>query len=346
MLRTHQVHATIAALAFLMSACAGEDVVPDASSRVAVDPSPGCDAVSITPGRSEILLTSNGDERRYILYVPEGLEPGVPAPLVLDFPAYSPAELQEGFSGFTQPDAQGIIKAEEVGAIVATPEPIGGDGNLRAWNLTGEAIGFPDDQRFVIDLLTDVGARTCIDRQQVLAMGYAVGGVMAALVACNPEIDVAALVGVSGPYDPPECLRLKPIPVLAFHGTADPLIPYGGGIGPNVPQLNLGPVTIAGLAGIVPYLVGAQSSARAWAERNGCIAEPEGTLVVPTVTHETWIGCADGGAVELYTIEGAGHTWPDSHGMDGLTFLLGPTSHVINANQLIWDFFRTYVPET
>jgi polyhydroxybutyrate depolymerase len=278
-----------------------------------------------------------------VLYVPVNLEAGKPAPLVLDLPAYSPAELEEAFSEYTRPREDGTVKADEVGAVVVTPEPMGGAGALRTWNFTGDAPGFPDDQLFFADLLADVGARTCIDRNRVLATGFAVGGVMAALVACNPDFGIAALATISGPYDPPSCARDAPLPVVAFHGTADPLLPFDGGPGPNVPLLGLSPETVSGLVGIVPDLVGAPSSARAWAEHDRCASEPETSSPAPTVTRASWGGCAPGGAVDLYVIEGAGHTWPGSHGMDGLVSLLGPTTAAIEASDVLWDFFLAHV---
>ncbi len=340
MTRSYQRLVLSMILLVALSACGEDD---HSSSGPSGDPSPGCERTAAEPGRRELELMSGGQLRRYVLYIPRSVAAGVPAPLVLDFPAYSPMQLEEAFSGFTQPDRNGVIKAEEVGAVVVTPEPIGGDGALRAWNLTGRAVGFPDDQRFVADLLVDVGARTCIDRKQILAMGFAVGGVMAALVSCNAEVDIAALVSVAGPYDPPSCARVEPLPVLAYHGTDDPLLPFAGGIGPHVPMLNLGPQTAVGIAGIVPYLVGATRSAQAWSARNGCMGGPETTSVAPTVTHQTWSDCVGNGAVELYVTDGAGHTWPGTLGMDEFVDLLGPTTKAIIANDLIWDFFRAHV---
>jgi polyhydroxybutyrate depolymerase len=321
-----------------LAACSGDDGAGGATG-VASDPSPGCEAAPAAAGRSEVLLESGGQTRRYVLYVPAGLEDGQPAPLVLDVPAYSPAELEEQFSELTTPREDGTVKADEVGAVVVTPDPIGGDGFLRTWNFTGDAPGYPDDQLFFADVLADVGERTCIDRNRVLATGFAVGGVMAAIVACNPDFGIAALATVSGPYDPPSCAREAPLPVVAFHGTADPLLPFDGGAGPNVPLLGLTPATIAGLVGIVPDLVGARGSVRAWAERDGCAAEPETTAIGTGVTRESWRDCAAGGAVDLYVIEDAGHTWPGSRGMDDLVSLLGPTTAAVEATDILWDFF-------
>lgn len=329
-----------AILSLMLASCSSSG--GGSAAPVIADPSSGCALDAVAPGRSVVTISSGEQERTYVLYVPPGLAAGAPAPLIVDLPAYSPAALEEQFSELTTSADDGTVKADEVGAIVVTPEPIGGDGALRTWNFTGEAPGFPDDQRFLADMLADVGERTCVDRNQVLVMGFAVGGVMASLVACNPDIQVAALVGVSGPYDPPGCVR-SGLPVLAFHGTDDPLLPYTGGAGPNVVLLNLGPGTLSGLVGIVPHLVGAEASARAWAERNGCDPEPESVAAGPRVTRETWTGCVDGGAVELYVVEGAGHTWPGSDGMDELVPLLGPTTDAIVANDLIWDFFRRHV---
>lgn len=325
----------------MLAACSGDD--GSGGAIVAADPSPGCSAAPAEPGRSEVLLESGDQMRRYVLYVPPGLPPGAPAPLVLDVPPYSPAELEEQFSEFTRARDDGTVKADEVGAVVVTPDPIGGDGFLRTWNYTGDAPGFPDDRLFFADLFADVGERTCIDRNRILATGFAVGGVMAAILACDPDFGIDALATVSGPYDPPSCTREDPLPAVAFHGTADPLLPFGGGAGPNVPLLGLTPATVAGLVGIVPDLVGARASARAWAEHDGCESEPESTSVGPGATRERWTSCAPGGAVDLYVIEGAGHTWPGSRGMDELVSLLGPTTAAVAATDVLWDFFVSHV---
>jgi polyhydroxybutyrate depolymerase len=47
--------------------------------------------------------------------------------------------------------------------------------------------------------------------------------------------------------------------------------------------------------------------------------------------------CAQDADVVLYTIEGGGHTWPG--GKDLPEWLVGPTTHEVNATRLMWEFY-------
>jgi polyhydroxybutyrate depolymerase len=85
-----------------------------------------------------------------------------------------------------------------------------------------------------------------------------------------------------------------------------------------------------------------------WVRANGCSAAPvhsdlpdadpqDGTRVYL----ESYANCASGTAVQFYTVEGGGHTWPG-----GLQYLpegmVGKTSRDIDANQVIWRFFSEH----
>ena len=100
------------------------------SSAQEAVPSTGCEGEQPAPGRTEETVQSGGDERSYVRYVPAGIDATAPAPLVLDLTAYSPASLEEGFSGFTTKRADGTVLADEEGAVVITPEPTNGAGAL------------------------------------------------------------------------------------------------------------------------------------------------------------------------------------------------------------------------
>ena len=52
-----------------------------------------------------------------------------------------------------------------------------------------------------------------------------------------------------------------------------------------------------------------------------------------------WNGCKDGRDVELYTIEGGGHTWPGDVSARGL---LGRVSRDLDATTTIWSFFSSH----
>ncbi len=287
-------------------------------------------------------ITSGGRERSYLRYIPDGAAESDATPLVLDFPACSPAEMETEFSGFTKPDAEGKVPADEFGAVVVTPEPVNGAGALLTWNYVGTE-GWTDDVAFVDDVLDDVEATTCIDPDRVLATGFAVGGVFASIVTCELPDRIAVLATVSGLYDPEGCAPDVAKPVVSFHGTGDRFIPFDGGIGSGPANLGLSAETTAGLTFMLER-PGALDASDAWAKRAGCetkpVKEPTADGIGPGVTLQVWPGCKDGLDVELYVIDGGEHSWPGSVGMGAYEGLLGPVSTQIDATKVIWDFFE------
>lgn len=310
-----------------------------AGSPEATDGSAGCDEAPVAPGRTVETITIGADERSYIRYVPTTDEEG-PRPLVVDLTAYSPAGLQERISGFTLPAADGTVKADEVGAVVVTPEPVGGAGELRTWNLTDQP-GWADDDAFLADVLDHVSGDTCLAPGKTLVMGFAIGGVMASRLACTMADDIALLATVAGLDDPPDCNPSRPVPVLAFQGTGDRFLPFDGGVGTGAAELPLSPETAAGLAGVVARRGPAPETAAAWAARNGCAEDAVIEDLGGGASSQRWTSCEDDATVELVTIDGGEHTWPGSTTMGDLVPLLGPVSEAVVANDLIWDRFET-----
>jgi polyhydroxybutyrate depolymerase len=329
-------------LVLALAACSDDhgDRGGEASTAIASQGSDGCTVSPPAAGRTEVTMTSGGRERTYIRYVPQEMLPGKAVPLVLDLTAYSPASTEESFSGFTKPDAAGRVKADDVGAVVITPEPVNGAGPLLTWNYVDKP-GWTDDQLFVSDLLDDVEAAACIDTDRVLVMGFAVGGVFGSILACDQTDRFAALVTVSGLYSPTSCSPSKPLPVLSFHGTADRFIPFDGGVGSGAGELGLTEETTAGML-FMGRRDGALQSSQAWADHDGCTVGPIDSSVTDGVTRKAWSGCTNGTVVELYVIDGGEHTWPGSNGMDALTGLLGPVTDAVVANDVIWDFFEAH----
>ncbi len=120
------------------------------------------------------------------------------------------------------------------------------------------------------------------------------------------------------------CTDQRPVPMIAFHGTADAAAPYKGGFSWVAPQ----------------RFQGVRAFTASWARRNRCGANPVDSVVATDVTRLEYTKCADAAAVVLYTIKGGGHTWPG--GQPPPEWFVGRTSNSIDASSLMWAFFRAH----
>jgi len=88
-------------------------------------------------------------------------------------------------------------------------------------------------------------------------------------------------------------------------------------------------------------VLSAEQSIAFWAALSECAVapvtadEPDRVADGTRVRHTTYIGCREGRSVELYTIEGGGHTWP---GGPAAASRVGRVSRDIDATALIWEF--------
>lgn len=255
------------------------------------------------PGRYEGEVFSGGLLRRFVLVVPESAP--APAPLVIVFHGFmgNPAEVEEatGMSG---------VAAEE-GFLVVYPE---GAGRPRRWRSDPRQGDL--DVAFARDLVALIGDATPIDPRKVYAAGMSNGGGMAARLACDASDLVASAGAVSGAYPTGECSPGRPVPVVAFHGTADPIVPYEGWS---------------------VFLPAVEDWAAGWAERNGCGPADE-TTVTADVTSRHWGDCEAGADVMLYTVAGGRHGWPGSGRGTGW----GGSSDSVDASLLLWEFFAAH----
>lgn len=257
------------------------------------------------PGRYEVELVSGGLVRRFLLVVP-GSAPD-PAPLVLVFHGFtrSPEEI-EATSGMS-------ALAEEHGFIVAYPA---GTGFPRRW-LSSPLLG-DQDVAFARDLVALVSGAVGIDSKRVYAAGMSNGGGMAARLACDAADLVAAVGPVAAAYPSGgSCEPSRPVPVAAIHGTADPIVPYGGR-GEALPAVE----------GVLAF----------WVGENRCELERVADEAAEGVTRLAWTGCADGADVVLFRIDGGRHGWPGS----GDTTVWGKTTDAVDASALLWEFFAAH----
>jgi polyhydroxybutyrate depolymerase len=305
----------LAALALavgLIAACCTAAWAPVAIGR------PGASGGS---GDVQIALEIGGRERDYILHRPRDLPSG-PRPLVLEL--HGGGGTAENIERLTSLQSE----TDARGWLIARP-----DGVDRQWNDgRPEVRAGVDDVAFLAAVIDDVASRTPVDRARVYATGISNGALMAGRLACELADRIAAVgqvAGTSGTELAARCAPGRPVSVLLIGGTADPLVPFGGG--PIGPVLGVG--TGRGT------VVGAEAYVAAWMARDGTGAVDAATLGPDTTLLRAT--APDGTEVAFYRVEGGGHTWPG--GRQYLpAFLVGRTSRSFSASEVIVDFFARH----
>ncbi|HEY5314064.1 MAG TPA: PHB depolymerase family esterase [Pirellulales bacterium] len=266
-------------------------------------------------------LQVEGFDRTYLVHIPPQYDPQKPTSVVLAFHgAFNNGTIMMLFSGLNR-------KADKAGFIAVYPEGTG-KGPLLFFNPNRKPRkGWPSDVRFTDKLLDDLATIVTVDPKRVFATGISNGGMMCYRLAADLSQRIAAIAPVSGAMTFTDCQPDRPVSIIHFHGTADPLVPLEGKQGAI---LNFRPV---------------DETMQAWARLDGCPSVPkieslpdkadDGTRV----TRTTYGPGKEGSEVVLYTIENGGHSWPGRNSGFGL---LGKSTQDISANDLIWDFFQRH----
>lgn len=268
---------------------------------------------------------SSGDlTREYILHIPTSYDGADAMAVVFSFHSFaSNPPFQDTWSELP-------ATAEAAGFVLVTPRGSENADGVPFWNASQLPIPAPNDVEFVGDLLSALESQLCIDPGLVFATGLSNGAFMSSRLACELSDRIAAIAPVAGArfFDDPSCLS-QAVPVIAFHGTADPLVDFA-------------PIEES----VIPL----------WAAHNGCTSSTEqdpvpGTEGVRLLRHDS---CTNGASVRLYVIfdadqvtpgdQGGGHTWPGSSFVisPGFQAIVGIATDEINANDLMWEFFMAH----
>lgn len=304
-------HLIICLIALGLTACARDAVSNPASSAPPA-------------GNSIRKLHHKGFERSYILHKPPGHDPTRPTAVVLVFHGGGGnAEQVARQTGFN-------IQADQAGFLVAYPNGTGRwRDKLLTWN-GGRCCGYAqkenvDDVGFVRAVIADLQRIAAVDTQRIYATGISNGGILSYRLACEASDLIAAIGPVAGTQNLSRCEPKQPVSVIHFHGTADHHLPYDGGVGS---QSKTG----------VNYS-SVKDSVQFWLDVNRC---PSTSTIreFADIRHLAYRGCAQGSAVELYTVVGGGHAWP---GGSGPAWRGGdqPT-RTISATRILWDFFAAH----
>ena len=269
-------------------------------------------------GFSDHSLDSDGDQRSYLLYLPENIGTE-PAPLVFSF---------HGSGGVPQNQVRTSRfdkLADEFGFVAVFPAgAFTNSVTARSWNANVEP--GVDDVQFVRDMIEDVAAMVSIDRSRIYASGMSGGGRISSRLACELSIVLAAAAPVAGLQYPDDCTVIRPIPIIAFHGLADRVNQY------EVSENSR------------PYWrMGVETALDKWRQANGCSLAITDDRLSQEVRFYRWSECDGVAEIHFYQIRSGGHTWPGAAIPENVD-ISGPdrVDQGIDASRLIWEFFSRH----
>ncbi len=279
----------------------------------------GCESV-----KGGTYTVTVGQNQTMDVFVPSGFS-GEPLPVVVNFHAL-------GSDGFQEAALTSyIVIAELEGFIVAHPtgRPSPGD-DRNSWELAQFDIPDRDDVALAGEIIDTLIQDFCGDPLRVYLTGMSNGGLFTSYLVCELSERIAAAVSVAGVTHHDECEPARPVPMMAFHGTADKIVPFAGGTsslpgGDSDFFKQVMPVEFAEFA----------------ADFN-CDTSPTETDVSASVIRYDYSGCDAAVPLVFFEITDGGHTWPGSLLGPLLTQIMGPTNYDVDATLDGWEFMSQF----
>jgi polyhydroxybutyrate depolymerase len=296
------------------------------SGTAAADEKPG----DRLPEQKTINISFDGYDRSFIIYLPLGYNNAGKMPLL--FVIHGGSGTPEGMIRLA--DFRPIADKEKL--VLVYPA-----GHQKNWNdgrpTTPNQMGI-NDVSFFNRMCDYMIANHSVDANSIYATGISNGGFMASRLGCELSNRIAAIAVVAATMEStsvsPNCNPNRPVPAIYIHGTADPLVPFTGGL-----------MTAGGTAG--GTILSHFQAIDRWVGLNRCNNNPvvsdlpdianDGT----TVKQRVYSGSIVGSEVVSYVVLNGGHTWP--RGFQYLNeSIIGLTSQDMNANEVIWAFFKRF----
>lgn len=282
------------------------------------------------PEQKTINISFDGYDRSFIICLPLGYNNAGKMPLL--FVIHGGSGTPEGMIRIA--DFRPIANKEKV--VLVYPA-----GHQKNWNdgrpTTPNQMGI-NDVGFFNRMCDYMIANHSVDANRIYATGISNGGFMASRLGCELSNRIAAIAVVAATMEAnsvsPNCNPNRPVPAIYIHGTADPLVPFAGGV-----------MTAGGTAG--GTILSHFQAIDRWAALNRCNNSPavydlpdiavDGT----TVKQRVYSGGTNASEVVSYVVMNGGHTWPQ--GFQYLSeSIIGLTSQDMNANDVIWAFFKRF----
>ena len=312
-----------------LGAAAGE---PDSARASGSIPTPDAVACDTRPadGATTLEVVGGGVTAGVRVFVP----PATPGddgllPAVLDWHGLgSDGGQQALLTGYDD------LAARE-GFVAVHPTGPRGLGGQRSWELAQLDVPDRDDIEFAGALIDRLVAEFCVDPGRVYSTGMSNGGFFTSRLVCELAGRIAAAVSVAGVTHPDDCEPSRPVPFLAFHGTADRIVPYAGGtsalaLGPTTPEVE------AFFDQVMP------DEFAEFAADFGCDGVPVASTIGDEVTRFDYVECDGDVPLAFHEIEGGGHTWPGSALGPVLTGALGRTTTDVDATADGWEFMSRF----
>lgn len=300
-----RVVSVLVSVVVVLTACtSGDDDGSEPAERASGGAAPA--AASFCTGTEVRTLSTAAGDRPYLVRGPSGWDGSTALPVVYLFHGLGgQADTTLAYTGLAE-------VADERGFLVVAPQATG-EGN--SWDYRSTTAQEGSDLAGLRELMTAVGDQDCVDADRQFATGLSNGSALVLAMACSGDFPLRGYAGVAAAFYDSSCVDAPPAPIAYFHGTADEVVPFGGGPTPIEPTE---PV---------------ETSMAGWARHNSCAPEPTVAGVGADVERRVWQDC-DADLVAYY-VDGGGHTWP---GAEPLPFL-GGTTGTISASQEMADFF-------
>ncbi len=284
---------------------------------------PSC--ASLARGVTEFTLDAGGAVHDVRIYVPETVSSD-PAPTVLDWHGLgSNGPEQAALTGYE-------ALAEREGFIVVHATGVDGGLGVNSWELIQFDAPERDDLAFADALIDTVVADWCGDTSRIYSTGMSNGGLFTSELVCNRSTRIAAAASIAGTTHAPTCDPERAVPYIAFHGTADDVVPFDA----DQPS-TLFPSQLIGalIDDTTPTEFGE------FAADAGCDLEPMRVEETDEVIRYDYTGCDDDVPMAFYEIVGGGHTWPSSPRSDELADF-GFFTQDIDATADAWAFMSRF----
>lgn len=304
-------------------------------------------------------LIHDGLARKYLSHVPKKYNNKIKTPLIIAL---------HGGAGNAK-DSPAFFhlnpKADQEGFILAYPEGTGKDlagKHFGSWNAgrccspaKDENI---DDVGFIRSMIAKLKTDFNIDEKRIYVTGFSNGAQMAFRLACEMSEEIAAVApgGSVGSYD--TCNPKRPVPIFFFHGKADTVSPYEGG-----PECGVAIADFLISMGLPAernpfFCEGNEAYIAKWRKFNGCSDVSKLTFKNGNAACNTYDQCNNKAEITFCKVEGMGHIWPGPNAdygnvevcndrpngimCKGWKKTMGPLSSDLDANKMIWDFFKKY----